>query len=121
MAKSISKGKMWWIARPSSYDDAANIAISTCNNKFNVSDCIIAMVSDRNVFEDNKQNYQIQSAQSTCRKVGYKEGTEKFADCTIQMMSQAQGQSQERSQTVIVGPPRKHPKVACDAMGGLIC
>ncbi len=111
---------MWWIARPSSYDDAANIAISTCNNKFNVSDCIIAMVSDRNVFEDSKQDYQIQSAQGTCRKIGLTAGTDKFTDCTIKMMSQAQGQSQGENKTVILGQ-RRLPKVKCSIMWTANC
>jgi hypothetical protein len=70
---------------------------------------------------DASEDKQIAKAQSTCRKLGLTPGTDKFIDCAIKMMSQAQGQSQGKSQTIIVGPPRKHPKVACDAMGGLIC
>ena len=122
MAKSISKGKVWWTARPSSYDDAANIAISKCNTRFQVNDCVLAMISDISVYEESKQDYQIQSAQSICIKVGYTEGTEKFADCTIKMMSQAQtqqGKSQGGS-TVIYGQ-RPYNKSVCVASGGLLC
>jgi uncharacterized protein YfaT (DUF1175 family) len=122
MVKSISKGNWHFSAGPYSYTDTADRAINNCNNKFQVSDCVLAMVGDRNVYDENKQDYLIHIAQYTCRKVGYTKGTEKFADCTIKMISQAQVQvqKQERSQSIIVGQRnsgRIYP-LHCRQMGG---
>ena len=95
------------------------MAISKCNNEFNVSDCVLAMVSDRNVFEESKQDYKIKIAQNTCKKVGYSEGTEAFADCTVKVMV-AQSASQTQGQTVIVGQRRIRSiyPLHCRQMGG---
>jgi|ETNmetMinimDraft_11_1059920.scaffolds.fasta_scaffold86435_1 hypothetical protein len=68
-----------------------------------------------------KEDKQIAKAQSVCRKVGFTPGTDKFADCTLKMLTTAKSTNQGQGQTIIVGPPRKYPKVACDAMGGLVC
>ena len=121
MAKSISKGKVWWTARPSSYDDAANIAISKCNTRFQVNDCVLSMVSDRSVFEESKQDYQIQSAQSICKKIGLTAGTDKFTDCIIKMMSQAQVQGQSQGGSTVIYGQRPYNKSVCAASGGLLC
>ena len=121
MAKSISTGGTYWAAKPSSYNAAANLAISTCNNHFNVSDCVVAMVSNRNVFEESKQDYQIQSAQSICKKIGLTAGTDKFIDCTIKMMSQAQVQGQSQGGSTVIYGQRPYNKSVCAASGGLLC
>ena len=68
-----------------------------------------------------KEDEEIAKAQSVCKKVGFTPGTEKFADCTLKMLTTAKSTNQGQGQTIVVGPPRKYPKVACDAMGGLIC
>ena len=70
---------------------------------------------------DASEDKQIAKAQSVCKKIGYAPGTDKFADCTLKMLTTTKSTNQGQGQTIIVGPPRKHPKVACDAMGGLIC
>ena len=67
------------------------------------------------------EDKQIAKAQSVCKKIGYAPGTDKFADCTLKMLTTTKSTNQGQGQTIIVGPPRKYPKVACDAMGGLVC
>ena len=79
--------------------------------------------------EKDKISSMIERAKSTCKELGFKEETEKFTDCKLKLYTQEVGaeaaaeaaKSTKQGQTVIVGPPRKHPKVACDAMGGLVC
>ena len=71
--------------------------------------------------EEAKEDKQIAKAQSVCKKIGFTPGTDKFADCTIKMLTTTKSTNQGQGQTIIVGPPRKYPKVACDAMGGLVC
>ena len=69
---------------------------------------------------ESKEDEKIAKAQNVCRKVGFTPGTDKFADCTIKMMSQGQGQGQGQGQTVIVGQ-RKSGNIYplhCRQMGG---
>lgn len=80
--------------------------------------------------KQNKISSMIKRAESTCKELGFKEETEKFNDCKLKLYTQevdaetaakAAAKSTNRGQTIIVGPPRPYPKVACDAMGGLVC
>ena len=78
--------------------------------------------------EKDKISSMIERAKSTCKELGFKEEeTEKFNDCKLKLYTQevaaeaAKSTNQGQGQTIIVGPPRKYPKVACDAMGGLVC
>ena len=80
--------------------------------------------------KEDKISSMIERAKSTCKKLGFKEETEKFTDCKLKLYTQeadaeaaakAAAKSTNRGQTIIVGPPRPYPKVACDAMGGLVC
>jgi len=66
-----------------------------------------------------KEDEGIVKAQSVCKKVGFTPGTEKFADCTIKMLTEAK--SKGGSQTVIVGQRRSgniYP-LHCRQMGGM--
>ena len=78
--------------------------------------------------EEDKISSMIERAKSTCKELGFKEEeTEKFNDCKLKLYTQevaaeaAKSTNQGQGQTIIVGPSRKYPKVACDAMGGLVC
>ena len=65
-----------------------------------------------------KEDEGIAKAQSVCKKVGLTPGTDKFIDCTIKMLTEAQ--SKGGSQTVIVGQ-RKSGNIYplhCRQMGG---
>ena len=120
-AQSISKNGWAASSSPISFADAANRAIKNCNNYNKSNDCVSHTIAGKYVFDESKQDYQIQIAQNICRKVGYTEDTEKFADCTIKMMSRAQTQIQSKGGSTVIYTQRKYPKVACDAMGGLVC
>ena len=120
-AKSISKGLTWMGADRDTYDGAVNLAISKCNKGYRVNDCVLSMVSDRSVFEESKQDYQIQSAQSICKKIGLTAGTDKFTDCIIKMMSQAQVQGQSQGGSTVIYGQRPYNKSVCVASGGLLC
>ena len=78
--------------------------------------------------EKDKISSMIDRAKSTCKELGFKEETEKFTDCALKLYTQqadaeaaAKSTNQGQGQTIIVGPPRKLPRAACEASGGLIC
>ena len=79
--------------------------------------------------KEDKTSSMIERAESTCKKLGFKEETEKFTDCKLKLYTQEAdaeaaakaAKSTNRGQTIIVGPPRPHPKVTCDVSGGLLC
>ncbi len=92
--------------------------------------------------EEEKKQIKISSiierAKSTCKELGFKEETEKFTDCALKLYTQqvdaeaaaktaveaakiAAKSTKGQGQTIIVGPPRKLPRVACEASGGLLC
>jgi hypothetical protein len=68
--------------------------------------------------EEAKEDEEIAKAQSVCKKVGFTPGTEKFADCTLKMLTTAKSTNQ--GQTVVVGQ-RKIPKVSCKVIDGVDC
>ena len=117
---SPTTGKGYMIASINSYDDALNGALEGCRNQ-GVYDCIIHTRGNTYVYNPpTEEDRNIVKAQNTCRKVGYTPDTQAFADCTIKVLSSVnQGQGQGQGQTIILR--RKYPKVACDAMGGLVC
>ena len=107
-------------ASQSSYADALNIAMEGCRSH-GIYDCIIHTRGNTFVYNPpSKEDINIVKAQNVCKKSGYTQGTDKFADCTIKMLSQGQG----GQQTVIVenGDQRNrllrpYP-LGCRSMGG---
>ena len=113
-AKSISSGAWLSSASKISQEAAANQAVTRCNQRAKVSDCVLQWIGKRNVFEESKQDYKIQIAKNVCIKVGYAEGTEAFSDCTVKMLTKAE----QQKTTVIVGGGYKSPyKPSCTLMG----
>ena len=94
--------RCWWNAAYSQAD-ANRAALNSCNRSF--GNCAIFREGNRTV--GGREDINIATAQNTCRKVGYSEGTEAFADCTIKILTQA---TQQGSQTVIVGQRRIFPR-----------
>ena len=69
-------------------------ALEVCGRKFN--DCVIVKETNRNVYQQsliNKQKVSLASmtddAKSTCKGLGFTEGTDKFADCSLKLYSQS--------------------------------
>ena len=46
----------------------------------------------------------IDKAKSTCKSLGFKEGTEKFADCALKLYSQSVELAAEQNKTVVMQP-----------------
>jgi len=118
-AQSILSGAWSGGQSAISREAAANDAINRCNQRWNKNDCVLHSIGNSYVFEESKQDYKIKIAQNTCKKVGYSEGTESFADCTVKVMV-AQSASQTQGQTVIVGQRRIRSiyPLHCRQMGG---
>ena len=74
---------------------AANAgALEVCGRKFN--DCVIVKETNRNVYQQSlneKRSISLASmmedAKSTCKGLGFTEGTDKFADCNLKLYSQS--------------------------------
>ena len=117
-AQSVLKGG-WAATTDYSQQAAVNKAVAKCNNYNKSNDCVPHTIGNRYVFEENKKDYIISSAQNTCARVGYTEGTESFADCTLKMITKQTGQNQ----TVVIGNSnrqrllRPYP-LGCRSMGG---
>ena len=117
-AQSVSRSG-WAAASDYTQQGAIDQAIAVCNDYNKTNDCVAQYIGNRYVFEESKQDYKIKIAQNTCKKVGYSEGTEAFADCTVKVMV-AQSASQTQGQTVIVGQRRIRSiyPLHCRQMGG---
>ena len=46
----------------------------------------------------------IKKAKDTCRELGFKDGTEKFADCSLKLYSQSLEIASQQKQTVVMQP-----------------
>ena len=46
----------------------------------------------------------IDKAKDTCKSLGFKEGTEKFSDCSLKLYSQSLELAAEQNQTVVMQP-----------------
>ena len=117
-AESISRGA-WASSTSYSQQAAVDRAINHCNQSWKVNDCVVHSIGSRYVFEESKEDYKIQIAQNTCKKVGYTSGTQAFADCTIKMIAKVG--SQQQGQTIIIGQQRILPKVSCAIRYGPDC
>ena len=98
IVKAVSPSSGGWAAAASniSYAEASAKAIRLCNKRNN--DCVLGTKGLQVIYSaPTEEDRKIAKAQSICRKVGYTQGTEAFADCTIKVLSHKQGQ------TVIVG------------------
>ena len=119
-AQSVSRSG-WAAASDYTQQGAIDQAIAVCNDYNKTNDCVAQYIGNRYVFEESKQDYQIQSAQSICKKIGLTAGTDKFTDCIIKMMSQAQVQGQSQGGSTVIYGQRPYNKSVCVASGGLLC
>ena len=66
-----------------------------------------AELAEQKKISDKKQvkiDSMINKAKSTCKELGFAEGTEKFADCALKLYSQEVELAAEKKQTVVMQP-----------------
>ena len=88
---------------------ANNKALESCESYF--SKCVIVKENNRWVYTqqdyDNEQNSvkmasMINKAKNTCKSLGFKEGTEKFTDCSLKLYSQEMEIAAKQNQQVVI-------------------
>ena len=69
-------------------------ALEVCGRRYN--DCMVFKVNNKNVYQEiiaEKNELSLASmmegAKSTCKGLGFAEGTDKFADCSLKLYSQS--------------------------------
>ena len=80
-------------------------ALRVCRNSF--SDCVV--IKEGNVTVYSKQNAEkvqmadmIEDSKNTCKSLGFREGTEKFSDCSLKLYTQKMELAAKQNQQVIV-------------------
>ena len=104
---SIEKGNTtgcYWLAAKSQ-SEANQGALNGCSN--NSSDCVIFKEGNRTVYsKDDANRVQmatlIEDSKNTCKSLGFREGTDKFSDCTLKLYSQKLDLAEKQNQQVVV-------------------
>ena len=88
------------------YQSEANQgALNSCSN--NSSDCVIFKEGNRTVYSKDDANRVhmatlIEDSKNTCKSLGFREGTDKFSDCTLKLYSQKLDLAEKQNQQVVV-------------------
>ena len=82
---------------------ANQTALNTCTG----SDCVIIKEGNRTVYSKEEANRVqmanlIEDSKSTCRSLGFKDGTDKFTDCALKLYSQKLDLAEKQQQQVVV-------------------
>ena len=96
-------------ASNTSQQDANNLAKEYCGRTY--TDCVIIREGNRVVY--NKENYQnqqnkvkmasmIDKAKNTCKSLGFKQGTDKFTDCSLKIYTQEMQLAVKNNQQVVI-------------------
>ncbi len=83
--------------------EANQAAFDNCH----YSDCVLVMEGNKTVYTKGQGNKVqmatlIEESKSTCKSLGFKEGTEKFTDCSLKLYSQKLDLAVKQSQQVVV-------------------
>ena len=89
--------------------DANNIALQNCRRAYN--NCVVVREGNTNVYEEKiketekiKLSSMIGDAKNTCKDLGFTEGTDKFADCSLKLYTQSVELAAKNNQTVVMQP-----------------
>ena len=88
--------------------EARESAIRVCGETYN--DCVVVKVNDENVYQQSisknekvEMSSMINEAKNTCTSLGFKEGTEKFTDCSLKLYTQKIEILAKNNQKVVQG------------------
>tara|TARA_B110000914_G_C15309996_1_gene375204 strand:- start:104 stop:694 length:591 start_codon:yes stop_codon:yes gene_type:complete len=100
-----------------SQSDANKRALNICNTGY--TDCVLTYEGSNRVYKGEyvakskaKQNEipkvelasMIDKAKDTCKNLGFKDGSEKFSDCSLKLYSQSVELAAEQNKTVVMQP-----------------
>ena len=88
--ENVKKGSCYWAAKDTQRE-ANNIALRNCKKDY--PECFVVMENKTTVYtyDDHKQKDMakiINDSKKTCNSLGFKEGSEKFTDCTLRLYTQ---------------------------------
>jgi hypothetical protein len=92
-------------AGASTQNEANQNGLSSCGNVY--SDCVVVMEGNNTVYAKGQTDKVqmatlIDDSKNTCRSLGFKDGTDKFTDCSLKLYSQKLDLAEKQKQQVVV-------------------